>query len=283
MGIAEGCALAIANSLLASTPNPEKEYSKASMGSVALGATFIAIAPLIQRRYSVTGLFAASAVICLLLTWATTALPRGSTRQTMRTSTASGSRIAIALLLFSVLLWGTSTATIWAFLVEIGRRTTLNEEELGLMIGFSSFGSVLGSGLATALNVRFGSIRPIFLGMVINAGTIFVLTYNTHSAIFIAAATGQLACVYFLLPYLLGAAASIDPGGRCSAAVAGVFVLSGGLGPIVGGILIHATGGYAALGWLMVTAAAIAFVIVAYVVRSASMSPLTHRKAQASA
>ena len=67
-GIAEGCALATANSLLASTQNPEKEYSKAGMGSVGLGAALIAIAPLIQRKYSVTGLFAALAVTCLLLT-----------------------------------------------------------------------------------------------------------------------------------------------------------------------------------------------------------------------
>ena len=47
-GVGEGCALAIANALIATTAYPEREYGKMNMIGVAIGGLFLAAIPVLE-------------------------------------------------------------------------------------------------------------------------------------------------------------------------------------------------------------------------------------------
>ena len=66
-----------------------------------------------------------------------------------------------------------------------------------------------------------------------------------------------LGCVYYLLPLYLGMAAEYDPNGGLSAAVAGMFLLTGGTGPLLGGYLVE-MGGVQTIGWAVLVGASFA-------------------------
>ena len=66
-GVGEGCALAIANALIATTAHPEKEYGKMNMISVAVGASFLAVIPYFETRYAHVGVFAGLLVVNLII------------------------------------------------------------------------------------------------------------------------------------------------------------------------------------------------------------------------
>ena len=71
--------------------------------------------------------------------------------------------------------------------------------------------------------------------------------------------------IYFNFTYLLGLGAALDQRGGCSAGVAGMFVLAGGIGPAVGGMVIEWTGGYGAMGWIVIVSVVVAFAIISYI------------------
>jgi hypothetical protein len=75
--------------------------------------------------------------------------------------------------------------------------------------------------------------------------------------VYFAAVTAKNFSFFFLVPYLLGTAAALDPAGRLAAASAGPFLLGVGLGPVAAGGLVGAWG-YPALGWVGLTSATLA-------------------------
>ena len=161
------------------------------------------------------------------------------------------------LLLIAMFLWGTGINTLWPYLFYIGSGTALEVREVGFVLGGSGFAAFAGVMLMTLIGNRFGRFPPLFLGLLVNLTALLVITVMPNAATYIIGLMFLMLAVYFVLPYFLAISAEIDPAGRVAAATGGMYMLTGGIGPAIGGYLVSGIGthaiGYVFIGECLLT------------------------------
>ena len=259
-GCAEGLILAVANAALASTPNPDRAYGLLATWNVAAAVGLLVVMPPLARAYGQVGVFATLGLACALMMPFIRFLP-GDLRVERAPKLQHDRRTVAVVLLASMFIWGTAAAMVWPFVISIGEQTDLDPGVVGLVAAFAATGGLLGGALAAHLGARYGRYKPLVLGMLVQVIAAFALTHIFVDAVFIVAAPTVLGTVYFLLPYFLAVAADYDPGGGLSAAVAGMFVLTGGSGPLLGGYAVGYAG-FSAIAWSILVATAVAWLLL---------------------
>ncbi len=250
-GCAAGLVLAVANAVLASSPDPDRAYGLLATWNVVSGVALLTAMPPLEHAYGQAGVFGLIGLACLLMCLFMKDLPATLTIE--RAPKVSRNRFAVAaLLLTAIFAWGTATAMSWPFTIHIGQKTALDATIVGLVAALAAVGGLVGGATATRIGGRYGRHKPFMYGMLIHVAAMFALTHVFVGVVFVIAAPAVIACVYFLLPYYLAVSADYDPGGGLPAAMAGMFVLTGGSGPLLGGILVDQGGvqtiAYALLG-----------------------------------
>ena len=96
--------------------------------------------------------------------------------------------------------------------------------------------------LAAWLGTRFGRKWPIVIGIALNVVAALWLTLGHDPASFVAMNLLWNAAYYFVVPYTLGAMASLDHLGRWVVASDAVWTLGDGIGPGVAGTLVERVG-----------------------------------------
>ncbi len=259
-GFAEGLILAVANAALASTADPDRSYGLLATWNVASGVALLAVMPPLIRAYGQAGVFAAIGFACVLMWPFIRFLPSKITVERAPTL-AHDKRTVAALLLTAMFLSSTVSAMHWPFVISIGEQTNLDTGVVVLVAAFAAAGGLVGGGLAAHLGGRYGRYRPLVIGMLVQLVAAFVYTHLFVGAVFIVAIVTILGTVYFLLPYYLAVAADYDPGGGLSAAIAGVFVLSGGSGPLLAGYVV-AYAGFGGIAWSTLVSSAVVWGIL---------------------
>jgi predicted MFS family arabinose efflux permease len=268
-GCAEGLALAIANAVLASTVNPNRSYAVLNLWNVFSGMLLLTIMPGLEQKHGQLAVFGLLAMASLLMWPLLRNIP--AQLQVVAPAKISGNRKAsTAVILLSMLIWGTATAMVWAFYISIGQQTRLETTTVGLIAALAAAGGLVGSGIAAYIGGKVGRYKPFYIGLLLNVIVVMTLTHVFSNWVFIITALAALACVYYLLPLYLGMAAEYDPNGGLSAAVAGVFLLSGGTGPLVGGYLVE-MGGVQMIGWAVLFGASFAAASLLWLKKYASL------------
>jgi predicted MFS family arabinose efflux permease len=167
---------------------------------------------------------------------------------------------AIAASTFAV---GLCSGIIWVYYSVIGDRAGLPAGAVEAAIGLSIFAAGVGAGLATVVEGRFGRTLPLTVMLVAIAVSVLVLSRQPSALAFRVASCTQMASIYFLFPYFLGAGAAEDSSGAGSAYVGSAFFLSGALSPFIGGVLSESVG-IAAVGTGVTVVSAV--VAVAFIV-----------------
>lgn len=246
-GIAEGLILAIANAALASTKNPDRSYALLNTWNVAAGVVLLMIMPTLEQKYGPVAVFGLIGIACLLMM----PLFRHLTLkiEVVQQIKISADRIKTSIvMLLSMLVWGTAAAMVWAFYISIGAHTSLETSTVGLIAAVAALGGLVGGSLAVYVSGNYGRYMPFYLALLVHAVIAITLTHVFYNWVFILTAPAAIACVYFILPLYLGMAAEYDPNGGLPAAMAGVFLLTGGTGPLFGGYLVE-YGGVQLIGW----------------------------------
>ena len=250
-GIAEGLILAIANAALASTKNPDRSYALLNTWNVASGVVLLTIMPILEQKYGAVAVFGLIGIACLLMMPLFKHLP--AKIAVVQQIKISRDRIKTSIImLLSLLVWGTAAAMVWAFYISIGAHTTLQTSTIGLIVAVAALGGLVGGALAVYVSGNYGRYIPFYIALLIHAVIALALTHVFYNWVFILTAPAALACVYFILPLYLGMAAEHDPNGGLPAAMAAVFLLTGGTGPLFGGYLVE-YGGVQFIGWAILT------------------------------
>ena len=250
-GMAEGLILAIANAALASTQNPDRSYALLNTWNVASGVVLLAIMPGLEHRYGVVAVFGLIGIACLLMMPMFGRLP--ARIEVVQQIKISGDRITTsAVMLLSMLVWGTAAAMVWAFYISIGAHTTLQATTVGLIVAVAALGGLVGGASAVYVSGNFGRYIPFYIALLLHTIIALALTHVFYNWVFILTAPAALACVYFILPLYMGMAAEHDPNGGLPAAMIAVFLLTGGTGPLLGGYLVE-YGGVQTIGWAIMT------------------------------
>jgi predicted MFS family arabinose efflux permease len=250
-GVGEGCALAVANAVIASFKDPDRGYAQVNTITLVFSMSFLALLQHLGQSYGYQGVFAALALVCLLFTPFVLGLPRSISSPTEHTSEGGvlsskrGSALLVALLLF-----GTGFGASFAFLIQIAEWIEVDSDLLTLSISSWAVGGIVGGTLAAWLSAKAGRFVPIAVTLVVEVVAIMLLVYWPSVTAYLVVGPIQAGCIYFIMPYLLGTAAMIDKTGGCAAAVGGMWMVTGATGPLLGGLLVR-WGGFEMLGWTL--------------------------------
>lgn len=252
-GIGEGCALTVANAVIASFKNPDRSYAQVNTITLVFSMCFLAFLSYLEQAYGHQAVFAALALICLLFTPLIFGLPETIDRPSEQPTGEQNSPRAYALL-GALLLFGTGNGAVFAFLLQLAGRTGIASDLLSLSITTWALGGIVGGALAAWLSARASRFLPLATAMLINVISIMALVYFPSVPVYLIVGPIQAGCIYFIMPYLLGSAAALDPSGGCAAAVGGMWMVTGATGPLIGGLLVRSAG-YETLSWALLVGA----------------------------
>ena len=131
---------------------------------------------------------------------------------------------------------------VWGYLEGIAREAGLSLEQTGTALSAGLVVSLLGSGAAAWLGLRFGRARPLMLSALVQVISLGLLTRLNHyadpvTAFFVINAVFQIMWSY-IVPYFIIIFNDVDASGRFVAVYGTASHLTLAIGPYVGGLLI---------------------------------------------
>ena len=139
-----------------------------------------------------------------------------------------GSTIMVCL---AMTLFFARDGALWGFAQEIGKRTGMGDEQIGAVLGMAGVLGLSGAFLVAFVNVRFGRALPMSLGLVAVTVLSLLLCFTDNPTVYSVGVSVWQAATFFVVPYIFGIAAALDPKGRVIAACGGCLLLGGAIGP----------------------------------------------------
>ena len=242
-GVAEGLVYSIAVGVVASTVSPARGYGVINAANIVYCSIFMALVPSIELSVPNVVTFAALATGSLVLAPFVRALPVSvPVPEPGSPAPAGGFDTRAWLLLIAMFLWGTGINSLWPYLFYIGAGTALEVREVGVVLGSSGLAAFAGVILMTVIGTRFGYLSPLLPALLVNLAAVLVVTVSPTATNYIIGLLLLMMAVYFILPLLLSIAAELDPVGRVATATGGMYMFTGGIGPVIGGNLVAAIG-----------------------------------------
>ena len=241
VGLGSALCLAAAIMTIASSRNPESLTGHVYAYVVLLLALLIYLVPWILSGGYHRALFSLFAILTFLGILLLLKLPSGQVRQQQIFDIKTGinSYRLIAIFLTGEFLYLAGIGTVWSFIERIGLSVGMTPHDVGFYLSLGMLVSVAGSFTAGFIGMRLGRILPLAGGAILTAaagglvpGSIDVVSYVTWMFVF-------LFLLSFVLPYVIGTAASIDRSGRLATAAFAVQVLSYGAGAAIGGRVVE--------------------------------------------
>jgi predicted MFS family arabinose efflux permease len=260
-GLAEGGVLAAANAAVASSLDPDRLFARVTIGGGLAAALLLAALPPViewgEHRGAFLALGALSLACLPLLRW----LPGAPAREERSGDGRAIQRgLALALLVGGFLL-AAGEGAIWAFSERIGLRVGLSAEAIGIALGAATLVGLLGAAAAAWLGASRGRSAPIAVGVAVTGASCLALAYTLDPSAYVVLQLVFGVAYMFSLPYLMGAAAALDPMGRVAAGLGGISLVAAAAGPGAGGLLLT-WGSYPMLGWVALVGALLAIVAI---------------------
>lgn len=180
-------------------------------------------------------------------------LPK-TTAESVSLKLPEGTLLTGSALMIGILLVGSGMMAYYAFLERISMSINGNTAHAGVIIALAQVGGIVGAGLAVLASNRYGLLRPLLVITGVHAICLSVATFTSSIYLLGIAAFAEAVAFIMYTPLVNGLVAEVDRQGRWAAIAAGVFVISTGIGPVVGGVVAESTG-YATLGVLNIIVA----------------------------
>jgi len=241
-GLITGTGLAV----MARTGKPERAYACMLVIQFGLGGLGLYALPSLTLIYGTKSLFFTLAIFdlaALLLIVFLAAYPAKKSTSADSDSKANTQRAKTALLplglmLVSVFLFQAANNGVYAFVERLGMEAGLSVEWVSLSLGLGAWVGVPGALLVIGIAHRYGRLLPLLAaggGMVTGW---WLLHYAENSQAFLWSGALVSFAWAFIIPYLLGILAELDPSGQM-ASVGGLFSKLGlASGPLVAGVIL---------------------------------------------
>ena len=168
--------------------------------------------------------------------------------------------------LLALFIYEVGQGAVQVFLEQFGLRAGLEEYRIGEVLGIAGFLGLSGGVLAAWLADRYGNLRPALIGIATNVIVAAALALGQSPIAFAVLYLAWNMCFYFVVPYILGIMAEMDPKGRWAVATDAVWWLGAAPGPAIGGFLV-AEAGYGGLAMLPVVVGVISICLFYFTLR----------------
>ena len=156
----------------------------------------------------------------------------------------------VILTILAFCIYGIANGGFWAFSERIGLDAGLDHETIGMVLGIGAIEGIAGSMLVYWIEVRFGRLLPLSVGIGMLILVMFILINVRTEMDYIIAMLIFTGCYSITIPYFLSIQADIDPGG--TVVLFGQFMNLVGIsiGPALAGTLIGISGVYTTVLWM---------------------------------
>jgi predicted MFS family arabinose efflux permease len=256
MGIGAGIAIVAVNAAVASSDDPDRRFAMIYTIGGILAAAYVAGLPLGLVRWGYQGGFTLCVLLCLVALpfclWMprhADELPRSTRRQPQLLLAAARPRaVSVLLVIGSIGIYSIGEQALWAFAGEIAvRNVGIPMESIGNMMAGMTLAGTLGGFLAWKLGARFGRVLPLLIGSLISVLSRFGFMLTDDYTTMLAAAASWGFSFYFISPYQMGVAATMDRTGRVAVAAGAMMNFGYAFGPGIGGAVIGYLGQQALL------------------------------------
>jgi MFS family permease len=220
-GCIGGMLVGLGFSLIGRTIQPDRTFGVLLFVQYTLGGLGIMFIPGLVPEFGTQVLFyslvAFSVVTFLMLPF----LPKYEIKKAAPDAVISRAAplliLPIALTLLSIFLFQAANMGLFAFIFGLGKFYALEMDFISTTLGIANWLGLAGAGLVIAIGSRFGYLRPLLVGIVVTAITIWALLYSNVPWIWIISNCMVGVTWAFTISYLLGLASRFDETGQMSA------------------------------------------------------------------
>ena len=250
-GVASGLLAAVGYSVAASSINADRVFSySVSLYMVGTGI-MLSLMGIVVGNHGLVGAywFQAAALVFAAVFFLRLSTGDGQDGDQSVEADAARPRSDLLVLIGVVLFFGVAVGPMFFFSERLGVQIGMDADRIGTVLTAATFAGLMGSLLAGRAASWLGRRRPVIIGtLLLGLGSVlYILASNAF--LFLAMNLVVWLAYMFLYPFLLSAAAAFDPTGRVSVVIGGVFQLTLGVGPVVGGILFDLGSFWALTSW----------------------------------
>lgn len=240
-GLAMGFTASTVFAAYAGRADPQRVWAIATFVNLTYAAILLTLSGWIAQTFGLTGIVAVLAMVAVIGLACTRLIPPApprAEREARDGEAENGGTInlpAICGALALLCLYAGHT-TLWSFQERMGLAVGLDRSQVGVLLGISVLGAIIGAVLSVTAGHRFGQRGPnalAFAGLIASA----LLLALPVMAAYVAGAVIVKTAWFFGLPFILGALARLDRSGRWSSMGAALLALGSAIGPAIGATL----------------------------------------------
>ncbi len=274
-GIGKGLVVAGIFALAARTERPTRTFAVLNVTYAGFSTLFFLIVPHAINAGGMAGAFLTMAAVGVVGAVFLPLIP--SSHADMRGAMAKGGKLTMAggaVLLCLGLLWCAHNA-LWTFIERIGIELGLAVATIGAVLSLSSFITIGGPALARLVDTRFGLAPPILIAVGGKVVLALLIGFAVAAPIYLGATPLFQLLALFVVPYMQGLMAKVDPAGRLAAASSAAMTAGSALGAFIGGVTVDALG-YPGLGVLSAILLFVVMLVVGGILRREQTGDTDH-------
>ncbi len=148
------------------------------------------------------------------------------------------SKFLLAICLVSLFLFQASNMGVADFAFELGKDIDLTNNEISNLLTIANIISISGGAFAYLIATRYGRTLPLLVGFSIASLFTYLLNFSDNITIYFIANSVTGIAWGFIIPYLLGLAATFDKYGQMAALAGFVSKIGLASGPLIASFLI---------------------------------------------
>ena len=236
-----GFLVGIGLSVIARTSFPDKVFGMLMVVQYSFGSIGIFTVPRLVDA------FGYSAVFFVLITFSVMTLlilpiipdPEGKKVAINKSGTLPfRAKVLLTICLMSLFLFQASNMGVADFAFELGKDINLTNNEISNLLTIANVISISGGVLAYLIATRFGRTLPLLIGFSIASLFTYLLNFSENITIYFIANSVTGITWGFVIPYLLGLAATFDKYGQMAALAGFVSKIGLASGPLIASFLI---------------------------------------------
>jgi predicted MFS family arabinose efflux permease len=276
-GLGEGMLAATVSAAVAGGQNPQRVYALLALAVGLYAMSLLVVVPSQLERFGAAGLFGTIVVVGVLILPLCRWFPRvaDQSRVSDQAKPLKGRLGLAAFGLLSMALLTVGQSAIAAYLERIGAALGMSGQAIGNVLALAALVSLAGPASAHVMGNRFGQVPPFVGGGLMLCLASLTLGYTTQQLPYAVAAIAAMTGLLFLMPYVLGNFAAMDPGGRIAAAAPAFATIGGAIGPALGAGILSLGLGYR--GVSLLSAGAYLTSIVGFIFLARRVLRLSHR------
>ena len=236
-----GFLVGIGLSVIARTSFPDKVFGMLMVVQYSFGSIGIFTVPRLADAFGYSAVFFVLITFSIMTLLILPMIPDPAEKKVAVNKSGKLSFRAKALLtvcLMSLFLFQASNMGVADFAFELGKDIDLTNNEISNLLTIANVISISGGVLAYLIATRFGRTLPLLIGFSIASLFTYLLNFSENITIYFIANSVTGITWGFVIPYLLGLAATFDKYGQMAALAGFVSKIGLASGPLIASFLI---------------------------------------------